>query len=344
MITIKNDFYIRNTRFGLEIEFTGITRAKAARVIEGHFNSAAVHVGGTYDAYVVRDQNDRIWKIVSDASIECEARGESASRLYAVEFVTPICSYEDIETIQELVRKFRSAGGCTNSSTGIHVHIDASKHDAKTLRNFVNIIAAKEELLYKALNIAISRERYCKRMDLSFLDNINNNRPKTLEELNRIWYRGSDGSSTHYHPSRYHFLNLHSVFYRGTIEVRGFNSTLHAGKVKTAIQLCLAINNQAMIQKSAQHTKTVSTNEKYTFRTWLLRLGLIGDEFKTARMFLLENLEGNIAWKSPEQAEAQKQRFAEKARQAALQSQQNETEEVNTDNEQEERDSWDITM
>lgn len=45
---------------------------------------------------------------------------------------------------------------------------------------------------------------------------------------------------------------------------------------------------------------------------WLLRLGLIGDEFKTARHHLLKNLDGNIAWKDPAQAEAQKQRLAEK--------------------------------
>lgn len=44
--------------------------------------------------------------------------------------------------------------------------------------------------------------------------------------------------------------------------------------------------------------------------TWLLRLGMIGDEFKTARGFLLEKLEGNIAWRDPAQAEAQKERFA----------------------------------
>ena len=58
--------------------------------------------------------------------------------------------------------------------------------------------------------------------------------------------------------------------------------------------------------------KTTSTNEKYTFRTWLLRLGMIGDEFKTARKFLLENLEGGIAWKDPEQAERQKERLRAK--------------------------------
>ena len=96
------------------------------------------------------------------------------------------------------------------------------------------------------------------------------------------------------------------------IEFRLFNSTLHAGEVKSAIQLCLAISHQALIQKSARHAKTQSDNEKYTFRTWLLRLGLIGDEFKTARHHLLKNLEGNIAWKDPTQAEKQKERLAQR--------------------------------
>ena len=65
-------------------------------------------------------------------------------------------------------------------------------------------------------------------------------------------------------------------------------------------------------QKNMPHARTHSGNEKYTFRTWLLRLGLIGDEFKTARGHLLKNLEGNIAWKDPAQAQAQKERLARK--------------------------------
>lgn len=105
---------------------------------------------------------------------------------------------------------------------------------------------------------------------------------------------------------------MHSVFNKGTIEFRLFNSTLHAGEVKSAIQLCLAVSHQALIQKSARHSKTQSDNEKYTFRTWLLRLGLIGDEFKTARHHLLKNLDGNIAWKDPAQAEKQKERLAQR--------------------------------
>ena len=116
----------------------------------------------------------------------------------------------------------------------------------------------------------------------------------------------------HYDDSRYHALNLHSVFSKGTIEFRMFNSTLHAGEVKSYIQLCLAISHQALVQRGASRIKTQPENEKYTFRTWLLRLGLIGDEFKTARQHLLKNLEGNIAWRDPAQAEAQKARLAAK--------------------------------
>lgn len=82
--------------------------------------------------------------------------------------------------------------------------------------------------------------------------------------------------------------------------------------MKTYIQFCLAISGQALNQTCAATRKTTSTNEKYTFRTWLLRLGMIGDEFKTARKFLLENLEGGIAWKDPVQAEKQKERLKAK--------------------------------
>ena len=102
------------------------------------------------------------------------------------------------------------------------------------------------------------------------------------------------------------------MFQKGTIEFRLFNSTTHAGKVKAYIQFCLAISGQALKQTCAVTKKTTSTNEKYTFRTWLLRLGMIGDEFKTARKFLLENLEGGIAWKDPAQAEKQKERLKAK--------------------------------
>lgn len=291
---------------------TGITRSTAAKLMAGYFGTSAVHVGGTYDTYTVEDTVGRKWKVVSDSSIQCQSRGErTASRQYAVEVVSPICRYEDLETIQQVVRTLRRGGAKVNESCGIHIHVDASAHDSKTLRNIVNIMASKEDLLYKALKVRVDRQYYCQKADLRFLEDVNGKRPKSMQELETLWYNGVSRRSNHYDSTRYHALNLHSVFSKGTIEFRMFNSTLHAGEVKSYIQLCLAISYQALAQQRAVRSRTHSDNEKYTFRTWLLRLGMIGDEFKTARQHLLKNLEGNIAWKDPAQALQQKQRLLE---------------------------------
>ena len=94
---------------------------------------------------------------------------------------------------------------------------------------------------------------------------------------------------------------------------------------------------QALNQRSASPTKTQSSNEKYTFRVWLLRLGMIGDEFKTARQHLLDHLEGCIAWKDPAQAQRQKERLREK-REAERQQTQAPPEEVISETEMEAED------
>jgi hypothetical protein len=308
---------LREQKFGIEIEMTGITRERSAQVIAEYLNTTPQYEGGAYGTYSVLDNENRRWKIVSDASIQCQKKVDnrklSADREYSVEFVSPICRYDDIEKIQEMVRVLREAGVFCNKSCGIHIHINASPFEAYQLRNLVNIIASKEDMVYRALQVDSQREsRYCKKIDSEFLEKLNRQKPNTISELQNLWYNGRDGSHQHYHDSRYHCLNLHSVFQKGTIEFRAFNGSIHAGKLKAYIQFCMAITAQAYNQRSASPIKTVSENEKYTFRVWLLRLGLIGDDFKTARKHLLDHLEGNIAWKSPGQAEAQKERIRKK--------------------------------
>ena len=120
-----------------------------------------------------------------------------------------------------------------------------------------------------------------------------------MEEFEDIWYSQTPGESrrNHYNDSHYHMLNLHATFTKGTIEFRCFNSTLHAGKIKAYIQFCLAFAQKAKEIRSARPQKTETDNPKYTFRCFLLRLGLIGDEFKTCRLHMLANLEGNSAWR-----------------------------------------------
>lgn len=302
----------RDQNFGIEIEFTGITREMAAKVVAKQFHTREQKIGSTYH---VKDEQNRTWKVVYDSSIVAQRKiireRISASENYKVEFVSPICQYSDIETIQQIVRNFRHKGGFVSQKCGIHVHVDAANHDVRSLRNLINIMVSKEDIFYKALDIQVERQHYCKKADVHVLEEINRKKPRTKQQLSKLWYGDIiySRSHGHYDPTRYHALNLHSVFQKGTVEFRMFNSTLHAGKVKTYIQFSLAISAQAINQKKASALRTRSTNEKYTFRTWLLRLGMKGKEFETARKFLLENLDGCIAWKDPVQAEAQKERL-----------------------------------
>lgn len=307
---------MKSQRFGIEIEMTGLTRRRASEIIALHFNSRSVREGSWYDVYAVKDNQGRKWKVVRDGSIRPQIGTQrTVSSEYKVEMVSPICRYSDIEDIQEIVRKLRKDGHAkVNSSCGIHIHIDASPHDARSLRNITNIMYSKEDLIYKALKVNVAREnRYCRKVNQSFIDKLNQKKPKDISRVEEIWYDGDTSRKLeHYDDSRYRALNLHSVFSKGTIEFRLFNGTLHAGEIKSYIQFCLAVSHQALTQKKASRIKTQTSNEKYTFRTWLLRLGLIGDEFKTARTHLLKNLDGCIAWKDPAQAEAQKERLRQK--------------------------------
>jgi hypothetical protein len=242
----------------------------------------------------VPDAQGRDWKIVSDNSIE----GPQEER---TEFVSPICRWEDIETVQELVRKLRAAGAKAHTSCGVHVHIGRGQHTPKTLRNLVNLVNAKEDLLTQALGISPERRaRWCQAVDPDFLARLNRRKPTTDAAFAELWYNTPEWrwhASQHYDTSRYHLLNLHSVFQKGTIEFRAFNASLHAGEIKSFIQLAMAISHQALKSSAASARRPQTDNPKYTFRCWLLRLGFIGDEFKTAREHLTKRLPGNAAWR-----------------------------------------------
>lgn len=116
---------MKDQTFGIEIEMNNISRAKAAQVIAGHFGTTAEHVGGTYDTRCVRDGQGRLWKAVSDASIAEPAEERT-------EFVSPICRWGDIETVQELARELRRTGAKPDPSCSIHVHIGRGRHTGIT--------------------------------------------------------------------------------------------------------------------------------------------------------------------------------------------------------------------
>ena len=300
---------LKNQTIGVEIEMNSITREKAAQIAADFFgtgrsqNTASRNGYSTWSAW---DGDGREWKFQKDVSIA----GPDSEKC---ELVTPILRYGDIETLQELIRQLRHAGAKSDASRGcgVHIHIGANGHTAQTLRNLANIMASHESLIAEALDLDHRRmSRYCRTVDPRFLEQVNKKKPTTMTQLADIWYtsHGANyGRDQHYNDSRYHMLNSHATFTKGTVEFRLFQfdaptadrrGGLHAGQLKSYIQLCLALSQMAKEVKTASPKPQQNENPKYAMRTWLLRLGFIGDEFATARDILTRRLSGDAAFRN----------------------------------------------
>lgn len=284
---------MKNLKYGVEIEFLGITREAAAEVVADFFGTGYCYEGGELNERDIADKDRRIWRVVRDASIDAYSDEEQC------ELVTPILVYDDLVTLVAVVERIKAAGGKVNHSCGLHIHVDARGFTPQAVVNLVTLIGSREQLLYKALGITKDRMRYCKRINDDLVESIRSRKPESMEELRKDWYQESpyEVVAGKYHSTRYHGLNLHAMFTKGTVEFRLFNSTLEAKEIKAYVQFTLALCKQAQVQKKAVMKKTSSYNDKYLFRCFLLRLGLNGDEFKDCRQVLLSKLTGDSAWK-----------------------------------------------
>ena len=296
---------LKNQCFGVEVEMTGITRRQAAEALAAYFGTSVHYCGTYYDAWGVTDPEGKEWKLMSDSSIRGERKIDFGYRStsdgeYQVEMVTPKLTYAELPKLQECVRRVRKAGAKANNSCGIHVHVDGANHNRQSLKNLIGIMFSKEDILFKALQVNEARaSRWCKKVREPMLRQartLSADETKDLTALEQIWYEGRV-EHDHYNRTRYHALNLHSMFYRGTVEFRCFNSTLDPGLAAAYVNLCLAMSAQAIAQRSTVMRKTHSDNELFTFRVWLVRLGLNGPEFKETRDKLLQNLSGDRAWR-----------------------------------------------
>ena len=283
---------LKNQTIGVEIEMNHITRERAAKLAADFFGTGRYEFTASrngYSTWSAWDAQGREWKFQKDVSIAgCDAE--------KCELVTPILHYSDIETLQELVRKLRKAG--------------ANGHTPQSLRNLANIMASHERLIADALKIDQGRmNRYCRTVNPRFIEQLNKKKPTTMAQFADIWYTANGanyGRNQHYNDSRYHMLNFHATFTKSTIEFRLFQfdkptaekkNGLHAGQLKSYIQLCLALSEMAKELKTASPKPQQTENPKFAMRTWLIRLGLVGEEFSTARSFLTKNLDGDAAFR-----------------------------------------------
>ena len=77
-----------------------------------------------------------------------------------------------------------------------------------------------------------------------------------------------------------------------------FPYTADGDEITAYTQFISRLCDMARDAKRVSSKPTETDNDKYAFRCFLLRLGFIGKEYKTARKILLRNLTGNSAFRS----------------------------------------------
>ena len=180
------------------------------------------------------------------------------------------------------------------------ISLPMAGHTAQSIRNFLNLMYSRGPLLNKAMatNFSVSN---------SLLDALEQASTRTVEEMLDELEEYRLGAGT---------TGMTGISITAEKISLTFAGPLTQEKVSAYTELCSAMNRMAVTQKRIQAKTVNDANEKYALRIWLIRLGLNGDEHKTIRKLLMQNLTGHAAFRTKEDAE--KFRVKEKAKRDAL--------------------------
>ena len=180
------------------------------------------------------------------------------------------------------------------------ISLPMAGHTAQSIRNFLNLMYSRGPLLNKAMstNFTVSQ---------GLLDALEQATTRTVDEMldELEEYRLGAGNT-----------GMTGISITAEKISLTFAGPLTQEKVSAYTELCSAMNRMAVTQKRIQAKTVNDANEKYALRIWLIRLGLNGDEHKTIRKLLMQNLSGHAAFRTEEDAE--KFRVKEKAKRDAL--------------------------
>lgn len=281
--------------FGVEIETSGYDREQVAQKLAGALGWTARRPSnpGYYDRWEVVMGDGRVWTCMKDGSIQ----GPTGT-----EVVSPILKGEaDVAILQDVTAALASMG-CKSTAAlgcGIHVHVGVKALSAAALGRLAKLVAKQDQVLRVAVGVDSARGRWCKPLSQEHVEKLG--KAQDRGELAQAWYGVSseeearEESREHYNQSRYHGLNLHSVFYTGrnTAEFRYFNGTLDAFEVAAYVRLCVGLVNFANQAKSVS-TKDRGSHVRGIKTDWLFflncTLGMKGNEYKNARLCLAKGL------------------------------------------------------
>lgn len=217
----------------------------------------------------------------------CAYQIETVKETYTVDREGKIITSEGNEVeIESIINGRNDVGEATESAgteiTGFEVAVPMEGHTGITLRNLVNIVYSKQALIKKSLGITenIIEDDFC--------IGINKAKVETLVDF-KITIENIGVSSC---------PGIGFDFIDNIITFKLLESEASPEKINAYIQLVALLNQNAKALKHASAKSKDTDNGKFTFRVWLVKIGMIGDEYKIARKVLLERLEGNSAFRS----------------------------------------------
>lgn len=167
-------------------------------------------------------------------------------------------------------------------TTGFEVAVPMEGHTGITLRNLVNMVYSKQVLIKKSLGITANI------VENDFCIRINEAKIETLEDFKTAIESVGEKRC----PGITFDFNIDSITFKF------FEWEASPEKIKAYTQLVALLTQIAKALKHASAKSKDTDNDKFTFRVWLVKIGMVGDEYKTARKVLLEKLEGNSAFRS----------------------------------------------
>ena len=176
-----------------------------------------------------------------------------------------------------------------------------SQHNGVTLRNLVNLLYSRGNLIGKATGGHFHVEE-------GLVDKLKDD-TCTLATMNFI--SAVNGYEAE-HGAALEGLKITTE----KVIFTGFPTAPDHEHLTAFAQLAVLMTQQAISQKRIQAKNVNDENEQYALRTWLLRLGMNGSDCKATRKILMENLSGHAAFRTDE--EAQKFLAREKAKRDSL--------------------------
>lgn len=202
---------------------------------------------------------------------------------------------EDRESLRKVFEALDKGGAVANGDGTITLSMDG--HNGNTLRNLANLIWAKQDLVQRALG------RETDILPESLVDTINAVPIDSIEDFATVINSAIDSGEIQGDSE------LDFDLAEKTISFSFFNGSLNLDEVGAFATLCQQLNKQAQKQKFSSTKQKEVANDKYAMRCFLLKLGFIGDVFKTDRKILLNRLGGNSAFRTEDAQLAAKEKL-----------------------------------